>query len=138
MVLMFGLNGKPSSPNTARGKQQADRLPILTANRRDTFPPPARRCCANRRHSPFKTQTATGIAPDRNTCNASFSISGVTFSKKNSPPAAYIFFFRDAGVFLRRTSQPRQFAASEGVKRFHVDLRFPFESESQVTESPQI
>ena len=36
MVLIFALNGKPSSPNTARGKQQADLLPILTANRRDT------------------------------------------------------------------------------------------------------
>ena len=36
MVLIFALNGKPSSPNTAKGKQQTDRLPILTANRRDT------------------------------------------------------------------------------------------------------
>ena len=36
MVLMFGLNGKPTSPNTTKGKLQADRLLILTANRRDT------------------------------------------------------------------------------------------------------
>ena len=32
MVLIFALNGKPSSPNTAMGKLQADRLPILAAN----------------------------------------------------------------------------------------------------------
>ena len=31
MVLIFALNGKPSSPNTIRGKLQADRLPIQTA-----------------------------------------------------------------------------------------------------------
>ncbi len=36
MVLIFALKVKRSSPKTARGKQQADRLPILTANRRDT------------------------------------------------------------------------------------------------------
>ena len=36
MVLMFGLNGKPTSPNTTKGKLQADRLLILTATRRDT------------------------------------------------------------------------------------------------------
>ena len=38
MVLIFALNGKPSFPNTAKGKLQADRLPIPTANRRDTPP----------------------------------------------------------------------------------------------------
>jgi hypothetical protein len=38
MVLIFALNGKPSSQNTAKGKQQADRILILTANRRDTPP----------------------------------------------------------------------------------------------------
>ncbi len=38
MVLIFALNGKPSSPNTAKRKQQTNRLPILTANRRDTPP----------------------------------------------------------------------------------------------------
>jgi hypothetical protein len=38
MVLIFTLNGKPSSLNTAMGKLQADRLPILTVNRRDTPP----------------------------------------------------------------------------------------------------
>ena len=36
MVLIFALNGKQSSPNTVKGKQQADRLLILTANRRDS------------------------------------------------------------------------------------------------------
>ena len=36
MVLIFALNGKPSSPNTAKEKLQADRLLILIANRRDT------------------------------------------------------------------------------------------------------
>ena len=36
MVLIFALNGKPSSPNTAKKKQQTNRLPILTVNRRDT------------------------------------------------------------------------------------------------------
>ena len=36
MVLIFALNRKPSSPNTANGKLQANRLPIQTANRRDT------------------------------------------------------------------------------------------------------
>jgi hypothetical protein len=47
MVLIFALNGKPSSPNTAKRKQQTNRLPILTVNRRDTPPetqskPPAK------------------------------------------------------------------------------------------------
>jgi len=42
MVLIFALNGKPSSPNTTKGKLQADRLLILTANRRDT--PPYKHC----------------------------------------------------------------------------------------------
>ena len=36
MVLMFGLNGNATFHNTAKRKLQADRLPILTANRRDT------------------------------------------------------------------------------------------------------
>ena len=36
MVLIFGLNGKPTSQNTAKRKQQTNRLPILTSNRRDT------------------------------------------------------------------------------------------------------
>ena len=36
MVLIFALKGKPSSPNTAKRKQQTNRLPILTVNRRDT------------------------------------------------------------------------------------------------------
>ena len=36
MVLMFGLNGNATFHNTAKRRQQADRLPILTANRRDT------------------------------------------------------------------------------------------------------
>jgi len=36
MVLIFALNGKPASQNTAKRKQQTNRLPILTANRRDT------------------------------------------------------------------------------------------------------
>ena len=48
MVLIFALNGKPSSPNTAKGKLQADRLLILTANRRDT---------------PIKTQNGGRISP---------------------------------------------------------------------------
>ena len=36
MVLIFALNGKPSSPNTAKEKLQADRFHILISNRRDT------------------------------------------------------------------------------------------------------
>ena len=36
LVLMFGLNGNATFHNTAKRRQQADRLPILTANRRDT------------------------------------------------------------------------------------------------------
>ena len=36
MVLIFALKVKLSSPNMAKGKPQADRLPILTANRRNT------------------------------------------------------------------------------------------------------
>ena len=36
MVLIFALKGKPTSPNTAKEKPQADRLLILTANRRAT------------------------------------------------------------------------------------------------------
>ena len=36
MVLIFALKVKPASQNTAKRKQQTDRLPILTANRRDT------------------------------------------------------------------------------------------------------
>ena len=47
MVLIFALKVKPTSLNTAKGKQQADRLLILTANRRDT---------------PLKTQTGCSNA----------------------------------------------------------------------------
>jgi hypothetical protein len=36
MVLIFALNGKPTSHNAAKRRQQADRLLILIANRRDT------------------------------------------------------------------------------------------------------
>ena len=36
LVLMFGLNGNATSHNTAKRRQQADRLLILIANRRDT------------------------------------------------------------------------------------------------------
>ena len=36
MVLMFGLNGKPTSPNATTGKLQADRLPIQSVNRHNT------------------------------------------------------------------------------------------------------
>ena len=43
MVLVFALKVKPSSPNTAKRKQQTNRLPILTAHRRDTPPRNAKR-----------------------------------------------------------------------------------------------
>ena len=43
MVLIFVLNGKPSFPNTAKGRSQAERLPVLSVNRRDTPPETQRR-----------------------------------------------------------------------------------------------
>ncbi|MBR2439119.1 MAG: hypothetical protein IKB25_02905 [Lentisphaeria bacterium] len=43
MVLIFALNGKPSSPNTTKGKPYPDHFPILIANRRDTPPRNAKR-----------------------------------------------------------------------------------------------
>ena len=36
LVLIFGLNGNATSHNTAKRRQQADRLPIQTVNRHNT------------------------------------------------------------------------------------------------------